>query len=110
VGAAQRLRANSHDAVGLLGLLDRDDGVGAGRHWGTGHDADRGAPRDLRQLPRSGAHLTDDRQLAWRVRGVERKAVHRRIREWRNVDGGGQLWLDERPSARIRERHDLPGA
>ena len=68
-------------------VLDRHDGVGA-----VGNDAPGGDPHGLTRLERpwrghAGCDLRDDRQPPGSVRRAKRKAVHRRARERRQIDG-----------------------
>ena len=82
-----------------VGLLDRDDGVGAGRQGSAGHDAGSlpGAQPPLRR--RSGRDVHHDLQLyrrvgacAKQVRGAQGKAVHAGVGEGGQVDRGDQVF------------------
>ena len=110
-GRARTVPRGLARAVGdLVGLLEADDGVGAGRQGGAGHDADRlagadGAARGVARRPFR-HHAEADRAVAGgagQVGGPDRVPVHGRVAERRDVGVGDDV-LGEDHAERVEQR------
>ncbi len=113
VGAHANSIADSDGVVMFDNILDRDDGIGSGRHDPSGRDAHR-LPRP--ELPADGpprCNAADDRQRPGRVLGPKGEPVHGRARKRREVDQRRGR-LGSHPSNGLLERNHFgrkrPGA
>ena len=96
-----------HPGRPAVGQLDRNDGVGAVRHRGAGHDPQRRAPAQdvVRRVPRGDVAVDREgdgglRGGAGELGGAHGVPVHRRVVEARQVDGGDDVLGEHEPQRR----------
>ena len=97
-----------HGARRLVGLLDRYDGVGAGRQRGPRHDAGGLSLAHRRHGRCAGGDVADDSQprAGRQVGGTDGEPVHGGVVEGRHVDDGDQVGAQHAADA-VRHRRLL---
>ena len=87
-------------------ILERDDGIRTLRHDTAGCDPHRLTGAERARHRGAGGDPRDHRKAPGRIRGAQRKAVHRRARERRQIDEGVCI-LREHAAGRLCNGHAL---
>ena len=83
---------DAHAPVLAGGVLDHDDGVGAGRYWRAGHDLDGLARADLATEALPGADFSDDLERAGKIARTHGIPVAHRARHRRRIAVGRHIF------------------